>query len=242
MKRAPSYNRFFIYFLPIFLCLFAGKQIAFAQVEVIKDYDRPRNVKILREFKDDRGNMIREIQYSHRSMRVTEMIILPKVFTGVGMRPTISLDSVNRDSIWLMINKSNYCVQIYYKKRLVKGYKAVFGPDPKLNKCMEGDRCTPEGWYKIADKRPSNKYNKFLLLNYPNEKNQEQFNKLKELGKIPKTARIGGDVGIHGIWPRGDDMIEMGIGWTDGCIALKNDDVDDLYKWVRVGTRVYIKK
>lgn len=107
---------------------------------------------------------------------------------------------------------------------------------------MEGDRCTPEGWFKIADKRNSSKYNKFMLLNYPNEKSYEQFKKLKEKGSIPANARIGGDVGIHGIWPGGDDMIEMGVGWTDGCIAMKNKDVDDLYKWVHVGMRVYIRK
>lgn len=211
-------------------------------MQVIKDYDRPRNLKVIAEYDDGRGNMVREVQYTHRALRVTETIYIPKVFTGIGIKPNISMDSLVKDSIWILVDKGKYVVQIYYKKRLIRGYRAVFGPDPKMNKCMEGDRCTPEGWYKISDKHISSKYNKFMLLNYPTEKNYEQFNKLKDAGKIPKNARIGGDVGIHGIWPRGDDMIEMGIGWTDGCIALKNEDIDDLYKWVRVGTRVYIRK
>lgn len=241
MKKTPHC----FYLLQIFILLILTGAMPLrlaAQVQQIKDYDRPTNLKITKEYTDEKGNTVREVQYTQRSIRVTETIIIPKTYATIGVRAQINIDTVNKDSIWLLINKSAYSVQIYYKKKLVRGYKAVFGPEPQMNKCMEGDRCTPEGWYKIADKRNSSKYNKFMLLNYPNEKNQEAFKKLKEAGKIPKDARIGGDVGIHGIWPRGDDMIEMGIGWTDGCIALKNADVDDLYKWVHVGTRVYIKK
>lgn len=215
---------------------------SFAQVDRIKDYDLPRNLKVIAEYDDGKGNTIREVQYQQRSMRVTEMIIVPKVFTGIGIKAKISPDSVNKDSVWLLIDKTKYVVQVFYKKKLVRGFRAVFGPNPKADKCMEGDRCTPEGWFKIVEKHNSSKYNKFMLLDYPNEKSYAQFNKLKDEGKIPKNARIGGDVGIHGIWPRGDDMIEMGVGWTDGCIALRNVDVDDLYAWVKPGTRVYIRK
>lgn len=241
MKKIPHC----VYPLQSFLLLlFIGLLpiVSTAQVQQIKDYDRPTNLKVTKEYVDEKGNTIREVQYTQRSIRVTETIVISKAMSAVGVKVAINPDTIIRDSIWLLINKSSYSVHVYYKKKLIRGYKAVFGPQPQMNKCMEGDRCTPEGWYKIADKRNSSKYNKFMLLNYPNEKNQEAFKKLKEAGKIPKDARIGGDVGIHGIWPRGDDMIEMGIGWTDGCIALKNADVDDLFKWVNVGTRVFIKK
>ncbi len=65
---------------------------------------------------------------------------------------------------------------------------------------------------------------------------------LKEKGLIPAAATIGSDVGIHGIWKGGDDMIEMGVGWTDGCVAIKNKDIEELYTLVGVGTRVLIRK
>lgn len=208
----------------------------------MNENEKPKNLKVIAEYDDGRGNRVREIQYSQGAIRITETIYVPKVFTGIGIKPKISMDTLVKDSIWVLVDKGKYVVQIYYKKRLIRGYRAVFGPDPKTNKCIEGDRCTPEGWYKISDKHISGKYNKFMLLDYPTPKNYERFNKLKEEGKIPQNARIGGSVGIHGIWPRGDDMIEMGIGWTDGCVALKNADVDELYTWVRVGTRVYIRK
>jgi murein L,D-transpeptidase YafK len=125
---------------------------------------------------------------------------------------------------------------------MVRNYRAVFGPTPKMNKNMEGDRCTPEGVFHIAGKNPNSKYNKFMLLSYPNDSARIRFNKLKQQGLIPKTARIGGDIGIHGIWKGGDDMIEMGVGWTDGCVALKNRDVEELYTFVGVGTKVVIRK
>jgi murein L,D-transpeptidase YafK len=107
---------------------------------------------------------------------------------------------------------------------------------------MEGDRCTPEGWFTIRSKRPSSKYNKFLEISYPNDSALVRFNHLKATGALPETARIGGDIGIHGIWKGGEDMIELCVGWTDGCIALKNSDVDELYSLIGVGTRVYIRK
>lgn len=235
----PRYN--LIHWFVSLVCMLLATT-TFAQVQMIKDYDKPRDLKVLREYIDAQGNTVREIQYAHRAMRVTETIVIPRSFTGIGVKANINADTIIKDSVWVLIHKSRYSLQVYYKKRLIRGYKAVFGPQPQMNKQMEGDRNTPEGWYKIADKRPSNKYNKFLLLNYPHDKNKESFEKLKADGKIPKNARIGGDVGIHGIWPKGDDMIELGVGWTDGCIALKNADMDDLYQWVKVGTKVYIKK
>jgi murein L,D-transpeptidase YafK len=133
-------------------------------------------------------------------------------------------------------------LQVYYRRKLIRNYKAVFGPKPLERKCMEGDRCTPEGWFTITQFNPGSKYNKFMKLNYPNDSSYAYFNRLKEQKKIPTNAKIGGDVGIHGIWKGGDDMIELGVGWTDGCIALKNKDVDELYTMVTVGTRVLIRK
>ena len=86
-----------------------------------------------------------------------------------------------------------------------------------------------------------------MLINYPNDSAWAKFNKLKNKGIIPKTARIGGDIGIHGIWAGGDDMIELGVDWTDGCVALKNKDIEELYSIVgvmvvsviRIAPRVY---
>lgn len=212
-----------------------------AYAQDAKDRPVPKNLKVIKEYSDGRGNIIREIQYSEGSMRVTETIIMPKTYS-VGYRAMIRPDTMIKDSVMIVVDKSKYSVQVFYRKKIVRSYKAVFGPNPKMNKCMEGDRCTPEGWFKITNKNPASKFNKFMLLSYPNDSATVRFNKMKAKGEIPKTARIGGDIGIHGIWKGGDDLIELGVGWTDGCVALKNKDVEELFTMVGVGTRVFIKK
>lgn len=212
--------------------------------EVEKDafgQEIPRNVKLLREYTDSKGNIIREIQFNQGLMRVTQTIIMPRRF-GYDARPPLLPDTMDRDSIMLLVEKSKYSLKVFYKRQLVRNYKAVFGPRPSENKFMEGDRCTPEGWFTISRKNPNSKYNKFMAISYPNDSARIRFQELKARGIIPANARIGGDIGIHGIWRGGDDLIEMGVGWTDGCVALKNQDVDELFSLVGVGTRVYIRK
>lgn len=201
----------------------------------------PRNVKVVREYTDKNGNSIREIQFSQGLMRVTQTIIMPRKLS-YDLRPPLRIDTMDRDSIMLLVEKSKYSLKVFYKRQMVRNYKAVFGPRPSENKFMEGDRCTPEGWFTISRKNPNSKYNKFMLISYPNDSARVRFRELKAKGIIPANARIGGDIGIHGIWQGGDDLIEMGVGWTDGCVALKNQDVDELFSLVGVGTRVYIRK
>lgn len=201
--------------------------------------DRPADVQVLDEHKDAKGNTVRTIQYYQRGARVTETLVIPN---ELNVRVPINPDTMNKDSVLVVVNKSKYNVEVYYRKRKIRTYKAVFGPKPLENKMMEGDRRTPEGWYTIQSKNPRSKYDKFLLLDYPNDSAIIRFNEAKAKAKIPASARIGGDVGIHGIWSGGDDMIEMGVCWTDGCVAIKNKDIEELFTMTGVGTRVFIRK
>jgi murein L,D-transpeptidase YafK len=118
----------------------------------------------------------------------------------------------------------------------------VFGNDPLKDKKVEGDRCTPEGNFKIIAKRPHEKWNKFLALDYPTPADIEKFNQRKQRGEIPKNARPGGAIGIHGTWPNDDMVVDRYKNWTLGCISLKNSDLQDLYAYIAVGTPVQIKK
>lgn len=241
------------YGLPVFyrriillLCLSVFTGICRAQTEQAPEPQenkkpRPENVKLIHEESDGKGNLVRIIRYNQGNMRVTETITIP-IKRPVNNHIKIDPDTLIRDSVYLVINKTNYTLQVRYRKRVIRAYKAVFGPTPTQNKCMEGDRCTPEGWFRISGLNPRSKYHKFLRINYPNDSSQRRFQQLKKEGVVPATARIGGDIGIHGIWKGGDDLIELGIGWTDGCVALKNRDMEELYSMVGIGTRVYIGK
>ena len=200
---------------------------------------RPRDIKVVDEHKDKNGNLVRTIQYRQGNSLMTETQVIHPI---VNFRVPINPDTLNKDSVMVVVNKSKYTVEVFYRQRKIRSYKAVFGPKPMENKVMAGDRATPEGLFKIQNKNPSSKYNKFMLLNYPNDSSIARFNRLKATGVLPSSARIGGDVGIHGIWKGGDDMIDLGVCWTDGCVALKNKDIEELYTFVGIGTSVYIKK
>lgn len=199
------------------------------------------NFKLLSEYPDGKGNIVREVQYDEGLMRVRQTIIMP-IRIKQGQVVKVQPDTMKKEKVMVLVNKSDYSLQVYYNGRAIRNYKAVFGPRPQEDKCREGDRCTPEGSFIIQNINPRSQYNKFMLLNYPNDSSRAKFNRLKAKGILPASATIGHSIGIHGIWPGGDDMIEMGVGWTDGCIALRNTDVDELYTLVGVGTKVFIKK
>lgn len=224
------------------LVFFVGAQ-ADAQNLATVDKNAPvKDLKLIREEDDGKGHIVRVIQYSKGHVRVTETIFITKGPSVRELNIPIRPDTLIKNLLEIVVSKSSYRLGLYYRNRLIRSYKAVFGPNPGFNKLMEGDRNTPEGKFTITNKNGASKYNKFLLINYPNDSAYARFNSLKQQGKIPPTARIGGDIGIHGIWQGGDDMIEMGVGWTDGCVAIKNKDIEELFSLVGVGTKVTIRR
>lgn len=198
-----------------------------------------RNLKVLQEYNEG-SFIVTIVQYDQGSMKVTETIKKPRPLPDLvyGIR----LDTIDKRFLSIVIDKGRYLVKVLYRQRCIRKYTAVFGPQPLVNKRCEGDRCTPEGVFTIVNKNPGSHYDRFMGISYPNDSAKVRFNRMKANGELPPNATIGGNVGIHGIWPGGDDMIEMGIGWTDGCIALKNKDIEELFTLVDVGTRVVIRK
>ncbi|HVG42854.1 MAG TPA: L,D-transpeptidase [Chitinophagaceae bacterium] len=144
--------------------------------------------------------------------------------------------------IRIVVDKSDYELTVYDAKGWFATYPVVFGTNTLEDKKYEGDRNTPEGTFKIVNKKPHPKWDKFMLLDYPNAESLAKFNMRKQRGEIPKNARPGGGVGIHGTWPNDDNIIDRYTNWTLGCISLKNVDVDDLYSYVPHGTPVTIKR
>lgn len=142
----------------------------------------------------------------------------------------------------IVVDKSDYELHVYDAKGWYATYPVVFGADPLKDKKMEGDRCTPEGDFKILSKRPHDKWSRFMLLDYPTQESLVKFNQRKQRGEIPKNATPGGGVGIHGVWPHEDFVIDRYKNWTLGCISLKNADVQELYNYITIGTPVTIKK
>jgi murein L,D-transpeptidase YafK len=142
----------------------------------------------------------------------------------------------------IIIDKSDYELQVFDEEGWVATYPVVFGNNDQGDKMVQGDRKTPEGNFKINAIRNHAKWVKFMALDYPTKASRELFEARKKAGKIPAKAKLGGDVGIHGTWPHDDYLIDNYTNWTLGCIALKNDDLIDLYETIGVGTTVEIRK
>jgi len=144
-----------------------------------------------------------------------------------------------RSGISVLIEKSKHRLTMYYNQKPVKAYPVVFG-DPRGDKQREGDRKTPEGIFKIQDMYPHPSWSKFLWLNYPTAQSWCKHRRSKQQREIPFSSGIGGEIGIHGVPPGQDSLIKNRTNWTLGCPALTNQDINELYDLVQVGTSVEI--
>jgi lipoprotein-anchoring transpeptidase ErfK/SrfK len=143
---------------------------------------------------------------------------------------------------YIIITKHNYELTLYDDKAWLVKYPVVFGNKDLRDKMHEGDKETPEGTFTIVSKRLHEKWDRFIMLDYPTPESYVKFNARKAQGLIPKDAQIGGGIGIHGTWPHEGYTIDRYENWTDGCISLKNEDIEELFSTVPVGTKVIIEQ
>jgi len=151
-------------------------------------------------------------------------------------------NSIPKGTYLLLVEKSKYELSVYDDQGWLATYPVVFGNKDQGDKMVAGDRKTPEGSFKIVSKRVHEKWDRFMLLDYPNADSYYKFNKRKNEGLIPKTASIGGGIGIHGTWPREGYAIDRYDNWTEGCISMRNEDVEELYKMIPIGTPILIRR
>lgn len=135
----------------------------------------------------------------------------------------------------VVIEKAAHTLSVYRAGRLLKTYKVALGPNTKGPKEREGDGRTPEGKYVIDARKRDSAFHRALHISYPNEEDRRR---ARRLGVEP-----GGDIMIHGL-PNG--MGSMGKAhrirdWTQGCIAVTNEEIEEIWRVVPNGTRVEIK-
>ncbi len=135
----------------------------------------------------------------------------------------------------VLVNKMEATCAVLKGGKVIKVFDAEFGPNWMGDKIMKGDRATPQGIYKITNKKKgsSTKYYKAMLLNYPNDEDVARFDRMKKAGSISKSAHIGGLIEIHGHGGKG-------VHWTEGCVALTDNEMDVIYDLCKVGTLVFI--
>ncbi len=135
----------------------------------------------------------------------------------------------------VLIEKKERRLTLLSKGEVIKTYKIALGGNPVGPKERQGDNKTPEGTYIIDSRNRDSGYHLSLHISYPNEKDKMR---AKELGVSP-----GGDIMIHGIknglsWV-GASHAE--VDWTKGCIAVTDEEMEEIYKLVPNGTIVEIR-
>jgi hypothetical protein len=155
-------------------------------------------------------------------------------------------DESCRDPVsWaVIVHKSAYKVDVFYKGKQFDSFEAVFGRNPDHSaKQWEGDLRTPEGNYLIIEKYYNPRWKWFLRLNYPNYDDRVHYSAMREEGLVPvirgHLRMLGGSIGIHGTdRPR---FNRLHVNWTLGCISVDNDADQELERILPVGTLVIIK-
>lgn len=153
----------------------------------------------------------------------------------------IKAKKLGENNYYIIVDKSDYELKVYDEEGWYATYPIVFGSKDLGDKMKEGDKKTPDGHFKIIQKKIHPKWSYELLLDYPNSTNIQRFNERKQRGLLPKNARIGSGIAIHATRPEEEWTVDNFYNWTDGCVSVKYSEMKDLYSYIPVGTPVTIQ-
>ncbi len=143
------------------------------------------------------------------------------------------LDGPSVDKV--LVIKSERRLELQSRGQPLKTYRISLGKQPHGAKQREGDKRTPEGLYWIDWRKTSDKYQLSLHISYPNA---------RDLAKAHADGvPPGGMIMIHGT-PLDEEYPEWffhTLDWTEGCIAMKNDDMQEVWQLVKDGTLIEIR-
>ena len=171
--------------------------------------------------------------------------------------PPVVSCSTTTPAYHIEISKSRRSLQLKQENLVVKEYFIAHGQGGAGTKRRLGDGKTPLGHYRVAEFREKSKFHFFILLNYPNlldawygYQNEvidgADFRNIAAAARQrrapPQSTGLGGYIGIHGIGETTRHKLDIhrAVNWTEGCIALRNDEIMELKELVTIGTPVII--
>ena len=136
----------------------------------------------------------------------------------------------------IVVEKKARRLTLYHQGRPLRSYRVALGANPVGDKQFTGDRRTPEGLFEIDGKNEKSDFHLALHISYPDSSHRAR---AEALGMTP-----GGDIMIHGLRNgRGaTGAHHRSVDWTDGCIALTDEEIEGVWSAVMVGTPVEIKR
>jgi murein L,D-transpeptidase YafK len=134
----------------------------------------------------------------------------------------------------ILVEKSAHRLSLFQRGRLVRTYLVALGQEPVGDKVRRGDMRTPEGRFRIEARNPQSRYHRSLRISYPDAAHRSR---ARSLGVSP-----GGDIMIHGLPARQAwvGAAHRDFDWTEGCIAVTNQEIDEIWSAVPIGTPIRI--
>ena len=135
----------------------------------------------------------------------------------------------------VLVEKHEHNLTLLDHGKVLNKYRVALGGDPAGPKARQGDHKTPEGMYRLDRRNAHSLFYRSIHISYPNAQDRARAHKA---GVAP-----GGDVMIHGL-PNGYGWLRSGHrarDWTDGCIAVTNAEMDEIWNAVRDGTPIEIR-
>jgi murein L,D-transpeptidase YafK len=154
------------------------------------------------------------------------------LLSGVGLTQT-SDAMLHADRV--LVVKHERTLQLLNQGKVIKTYKVALGADPMGAKSRQGDHKTPEGIYVLDSRNAHSQFYKSLHISYPSA--------LDRAAARAKGVSPGGDVFVHGL-PNGYGWIGAGHrakDWTDGCVAVTDQEIDEIWRAVADGTPIEIR-
>lgn len=160
------------------------------------------------------------------------------------------------NDVWVAVDTEDLSLAVMRGDSPVEKFEniAIGSNGPTLVR-KRGDASTPLGEFTITEIRRSDRFKLFMAINYPNLDHTERAYKEQRIDAReyralryeldrglppPQGTSLGGQLGIHGLG-KGDLKVHETVNWTEGCIALTNEQLLQLAKWVVVGTRVVVQ-
>lgn len=170
---------------------------------------------------------------SRLSMKLTRIFsLLVALLLSAG---TGNVDARNVGTADLVVvKKQQRQLLLLNNGQVIRSYDISLGFNPVGHKRYEGDGRTPEGRYYLTWRNPQSRFYKSIHISYPNQFDIERAHRL---GRTP-----GGFIMIHGIpnrFARAPELFE-GIDWTEGCIAVSNSDIEEIWHLVADHTPIEI--
>ncbi|MHB0776961.1 L,D-transpeptidase family protein [Halomonas sp. WWR20] len=168
----------------------------------------------------------------------------------------VSPVSGDEKAVWLLIDDKSSTLHVYRGEQEIERYHPVsLGREGVSRLRVSGDNKTPTGEFRINWINRESRFHIFLGLDYPTVAHAREaqqagimsdtefdryLSDYRRHGAPPQDTILGGNIGIHGLG-EGDPRIHERFNWTQGCVAVTNEQIEQLARWVGLGTRVIIR-